>query len=64
MYGNMPMMVFILASGYLFTVYLLLGLAKRTGRKPSINNRSVVATNNSQQELTIAPTVSEIVNSQ
>ncbi|WP_375510982.1 hypothetical protein [uncultured Nostoc sp.] len=27
------MMIFILASGYLFTVYLLLALAKRTGTK-------------------------------
>jgi hypothetical protein len=34
-YGNMPMMIFILATGYLLTVYLLLGLAKRTGKKPS-----------------------------
>ena len=31
-YGNMPMMIFILAAGYLFTVYLLLALAKRTGK--------------------------------
>lgn len=30
-YGSIPMMIFILASGYLFTVYLLLALAKRTG---------------------------------
>ncbi|WP_414514939.1 hypothetical protein [Nostoc sp. PCC 9305] len=27
------MMIFILASGYLFTVYLLLALAKRTGTR-------------------------------
>ncbi|MDF5736116.1 hypothetical protein [Nostoc sp.] len=32
-YGSMSMMIFILASGYLFTVYLLLALAKRTGAK-------------------------------
>jgi len=63
-YGNMPMMIFILASGYLFTVYLLLGLAKRTGKKSNINNRSVVATSNSQQQLSVSPTVTEIANSQ
>ncbi len=32
-YVKMPMMIFILASGYLFTVYLLLALAKRNGNK-------------------------------
>lgn len=63
-YGGMPMMIFILAAGYLFTVYLLLGLAKRTGKRPSINNKSVVDTNNIQQELSVSPTVTEVVNSQ
>lgn len=58
------MMIFILAAGYLFTVYLLLGLAKRTGKKPTINNQSVVNTNNSPQELSVSPTVTEVVNSQ
>lgn len=32
-YENMPMMIFILAAGYLFTVYLLLALAKRSNKK-------------------------------
>lgn len=32
-YGKIPMLIFILASGYLLTVYLLLALAKRTGNK-------------------------------
>jgi hypothetical protein len=63
-YGGMPMMIFILAAGYLFTVYLLLGLAKRTGKKPTINNRTVVMTNNRSQELSVSPTVTEVVNSQ
>ncbi|MEM9922390.1 MAG: hypothetical protein AAF915_01315 [Cyanobacteria bacterium P01_D01_bin.50] len=31
--GSMLMMIFILASGYLFSVYLLLALAKRTIKK-------------------------------
>jgi hypothetical protein len=63
-YGGMPMMIFILAAGYLFTVYLLLGLAKRTGKRPSINNKSVVDTNNIQQKLSVSSTVTEVVNSQ
>jgi len=63
-YGSMPMMIFILAAGYLFTVYLLLGLAKRTGKKATINNQSVVDTNNSPQELSVSTTVTEVVNSQ
>ncbi len=58
------MMIFILAAGYLFTVYLLLGLAKRTGKQTTINNQSVVDTNNSPQELSVSPTVTEVVNSQ
>ncbi|HEY9804111.1 MAG TPA: hypothetical protein V6D25_27515 [Leptolyngbyaceae cyanobacterium] len=58
------MMIFILAAGYLFTVYLLLGLAKRTGKKPTINNRTVVMKNHSSQELSVSPTVTEVVNSQ
>jgi hypothetical protein len=63
-YGGMPMMIFILAAGYLFTVYLLLGLAKKTGKKPSISHQSVVDTNNSHQELSVSPTGTEVVNSQ
>lgn len=37
-YGKMPMMIFLLASGYLLTVYLLLALAKRTGKKDNTTN--------------------------
>lgn len=39
-YVNMPMMIFVLAAGYLFTVYLLLALAKRTGRNSVIKSGS------------------------
>lgn len=42
-YGKMPMMIFILASGYLLAVYLLLALAKRTGNKTAIANSSRVS---------------------
>jgi hypothetical protein len=63
-YGNMPMMIFILAAGYLFTVYLLLALAKRTGKNTDARNMSLRSTGKREQELSVAPNVSEAVNSQ
>lgn len=64
MYANMPMMIFILAAGYLFTVYLLLALAKRSGQKTAARN--FVPRNNEkhQQEISVTPQVTEVVNSQ
>ncbi|MFM2064648.1 MAG: hypothetical protein RLZZ507_4319 [Cyanobacteriota bacterium] len=49
-YGNMPMMIFILATGYLFTVYLLLALAKRTGRNSVIKSGTSGIQEQHQQE--------------
>lgn len=63
-YGNMPMMIFILASGYLFTVYLLLALAKRTGRNNVIKSRDGVIQEQHQQERGLRTKVTEVVNSQ
>ncbi|MBD2357141.1 hypothetical protein H6G41_21370 [Tolypothrix sp. FACHB-123] len=63
-YGNMPMMTFILAAGYLFTVYLLLALAKRTGKNTVTTNISLAAKGKHEQELSVTPKVSEAVNSQ
>ncbi len=59
-YGNMPMMIFILAAGYLFSVYLLLALAKRALRKdiPQSTSSSV----NEKRGLTA--NVNEVLNSQ
>jgi len=53
---NAPMMISILAAGYLLSVYLLLALAKRTGKKTPL--KAVLSANNStlKQE--------EVVNSQ
>jgi hypothetical protein len=64
MYGNMPMMIFILAAGYLFTVYLLLALAKRSGQKSA--TRTFVPINNEkhQQAVSVKPPVAEMVNNQ
>lgn len=63
-YGNMPMMIFILASGYLFTVYLLLALAKRTKQKPASENFPTTIKAKHQQQLLVTPKVTEVVNSQ
>ncbi|WP_208095976.1 hypothetical protein [Nostoc sp. 106C] len=63
-YENMPMMIFILAAGYLFTVYLLLALAKRTGKNTDATDISLVTKGNHKQELSVTPKVTEAVNSQ
>ncbi len=65
-YGNVPMMIFILATGYLFTVYLLLALAKRSSKnspRKSVN----LATDNQDirnRKISIRQKVTEAVNSQ
>lgn len=58
------MMIFILASGYLFTVYLLLALAKRTGTKTVSRSFPSSAEGKHKQEISIRAKVTEIVNSQ
>ncbi len=58
------MMIFILASGYLFTVYLLLALAKRTGTKTVATSWPSSAKGKHKQEISVRTKVSEIVNSQ
>ncbi|MHC5613015.1 MAG: hypothetical protein ACYTXA_18915 [Nostoc sp.] len=65
-YGSMSMMIFILASGYLFTVYLLLALAKRTGTKTiptSLPSLPSSAKGKPKQEISVRTKVTEIVNS-
>jgi hypothetical protein len=52
-YGSMPMMIFILASGYLFTVYLLLALAKRTGTKTVTTSFSSSGEGKHKQEISV-----------
>jgi hypothetical protein len=63
-YGSMPMMIFILASGYLFTVYLLLALAKRTGTKTVPTSFPSSAEGKHKQEISLGAKVTEAVNSQ
>jgi hypothetical protein len=65
-YGNMPMMIFILAAGYLFSVYLLLALAKRTGKKDvhqSGSFNSNIGRDNYKQQRGLTANVTEAVNS-
>ncbi|MBK1986888.1 hypothetical protein A0J48_004910 [Sphaerospermopsis aphanizomenoides BCCUSP55] len=63
-YGNMPMMIFILAAGYLLTVYLLLALAKRTGRNSVMKSRNSFTQGQHGQERGLRTKVTEVVNSQ
>ncbi|MBW4504326.1 MAG: hypothetical protein KME57_33415 [Scytonema hyalinum WJT4-NPBG1] len=58
-YGKIPMMIFILASGYLLAVYLLLALAKRTGKKTTPRGASLASQGKRKQEVTVTPKVSE-----
>ncbi|WP_017319261.1 hypothetical protein [Mastigocladopsis repens] len=58
-YGKMPMMIFILASGYLLAVYLLLALAKRTGKKTAPTSVSLVSQGKHKQEVTVTPKITE-----
>lgn len=58
------MMIFILASGYLFTVYLLLALAKRTGTNTVSTSFPSSTEGKHKQEISLRAKVSEAVNSQ
>lgn len=59
------MMIFILASGYLFTVYLLLALAKRTGTKTVPTSFPSSTEGKHKQEISsVRAKVTEAVNSQ
>ena len=63
-YGNMPMMIFVLAAGYLFSVYLLLALAKRIGKKDVYQNVSNSDQDKYNQQRVLTSNVTEVVNSQ
>ncbi|MBO3458128.1 hypothetical protein G7B40_028360 [Aetokthonos hydrillicola Thurmond2011] len=58
-YERIPMMIFILASGYLLTVYLLLALAKRTGNKTH-NENLPLASQEEQNKRAVTPKVTEV----
>ncbi|MFQ4146818.1 hypothetical protein [Chlorogloeopsis sp. ULAP02] len=54
------MMIFILASGYLLTVYLLIALAKRAGKKSTSASAALPTHENYTQEASVQPKVTEI----
>ncbi|MDM9380716.1 hypothetical protein QUB80_08355 [Chlorogloeopsis sp. ULAP01] len=54
------MMIFMLASGYLLTVYLLIALAKRAGKKSTSASAGLSANENYSQEASVQPKVTEI----
>lgn len=59
------MMIFLLAAGYLFTVYLLLGLAKRSGQKViSTKRENLISQDQLQEQAQLRAEVTEVVNSQ
>ncbi|MBE9198413.1 MULTISPECIES: hypothetical protein [unclassified Nodularia (in: cyanobacteria)] len=58
------MLTFILAAGYLFTVYLLLALAKRIGKSSAAKNLPATNPGKHEQNVSITPHVTEVVNSQ
>lgn len=63
-YGEMPMLTFILAAGYLFTVYLLLALAKKIGKNYPPRNLPASKPGEEQKDVSVTPPVTEVVNSQ
>ena len=58
------MLTFILAAGYLFTVYLLLALAKRTGHKSAPQNLPAPNPGKHKRDVPVTHQVTEVVNSQ
>jgi hypothetical protein len=52
-YGKMPMMIFLLASGYLLTVYLLLAMAKRTGKRTALTEVSLAGKEKHEREISV-----------
>lgn len=53
------MMIFILASGYLFTIYLLLALAKRAGKQDTSTSVPSTGKEKRIQKLSVTPNVTE-----
>ena len=58
--GKVPMLIFILASGYLFAVYILLAIAKRS-RKKSGDLAHQVGESTSQSDVSVVQKVGEAI---
>jgi hypothetical protein len=63
-YVKMPAMIFILASGYLFAVYLLLALAKRNNNKVPPTSTYETTQKYSKQEASLQTSVTDVVSTQ
>ncbi len=63
-YVKMPAMIFILASGYLFAVYLLLALAKRNSHKMPPTSTYEATQKYNKQEASLKPTATDVVSTQ
>jgi hypothetical protein len=59
-YGNMPLIIPILAAGYLLTVYLLLALAGRTAKKAAASGVVSAPKKLHHQEASASPHVTEV----
>ena len=58
--GKVPMLIFILASGYLFAVYILLAIAKRS-RKKNGDLTHPVGESTSQSDVSVVQKVGEAI---
>jgi flagellar biosynthesis component FlhA len=63
-YVKMPAMIFILASGYLFAVYLLLALAKRNSKKTPPSTTYETTQKHNKQEAAVKPSVTDVLSTQ
>jgi len=60
--GKMLMLMFILASGYLFAVYILLAIVKHSSRKTVNSDIRSMSRVKSQSEISVTQQVSEVIN--
>ncbi len=60
--GKGPMLIFILASGYLFAVYLLLAIAKRSSKRTVNSDRGSVSGGESQLDVSVSQQMTEVIN--
>ncbi len=60
--GKMLMLMFILASGYLFAVYILLAIAKHSSKRTVNSNIGSMNGGKSQSDISVTQQVSEVIN--
>lgn len=60
--GKMLMLMFILASGYLFAVYILLAIVKHSSKRTVKSDIRSMSGVKSQSEISVTQQVSEVIN--